>query len=143
MYNYGELELLILSCIWIEPKLLETTKLEDKHFINNKKIFLFFKSFYNKFGFFDNELACRNASDKYKYNEYIKIISSLEPTISHFEKYEDLLIELYNEAKKEKWLREKVFKLANDLYMKNITSEQFKDAIDKLYVNAEEICKNN
>lgn len=135
MYNYGELELLILSCIWIEPKLLDTTKLEDKHFINNKKIFIFFKTFYKKFGFFDNELACKKASDKYKYNEYIKILAYLEPTISHFEKYESLLIELYEESEQEKWLREKTFELANDFYMKNINSKQFKEQIDNLYKN--------
>lgn len=142
MYNYGELELLILSCIWIEPKLLDITKLEEKHFINNKKIFLFFKSFYKKFGFFDNELACRNASDRYKYNEYIKILSNLEPTISNFKKYESLLLELYDESKEEKWLREKIFALANDLYMKNINSKQFKEQLDVLYSKAKEICKN-
>ena len=135
MYSYGELELLILSCIWIEPKLLNTTKLESKHFINNKKIFLFFKSFYDKFGFFDNELACRKANDRYKYNKYIELISSLEPTISHFQKYESLLIELYEESENEKWLREKAFELANDFYMKNINSKQFKERIDNLYKN--------
>ncbi len=141
MYNYGELELLILSCIWIKPELLDSTKLEEKHFIINKKMFLFFKSFYKKFGFFDNELACRKASDRYKYNEYIKVLANLEPTISHFNKYEDLLLELYDETEKEKWLREKVFTLANDLYMKNMTSQQFKKQIDILYTNAEEICE--
>lgn len=136
MYNYGELELLILSCIWIEPKLLDNTKLEDKHFINNKKIFIFFKTFYEKFGFFDNELACRKTNDRYKYNKYIELISSLEPTISHFQKYESLLIELYEESEQEKWLREKAFELANDFYMKNINSKQFKEQIDNLYKNA-------
>lgn len=141
MYNYGELELLILSCIWIKPELLDTTKLEEKHFIINKKIFLFFKSFYKKFGFFDNELACRKASDRYKYNEYIKVLANLEPTISHFNKYEDLLLELYDETEKEKWLREKVFALANDLYMKNMTSQQFKKQVDILYTKAGEICE--
>lgn len=141
MYNYGELELLILSCIWIEPKLLDTTKLKEEHFINNKKIFIFFKSFYKKFGFFDNELACRKASDRYKYNEYIKVLAKIEPTISHFNKYEDLLLELYNESKVERYLREKIFELANNLYMKNISSVEFKNQVDNLYNNIEEIFK--
>jgi len=143
MYNYGELELLILSCIWIKPELLNTTKLEDKHFINNKKIFVFFKSFYKKFGMFDSEIMCKLASNKYKMVDYLKVISELEPTTANFEKYEDLLLELYNEAKKEKWLREKTFQLANDLYLKNITSEQFKEQFDTLYNNAKEIFKND
>ena len=50
MYNYGELELSILCCFWLKPSLLETTKLEEKYFINNKKIFVLFQSFYKKFG---------------------------------------------------------------------------------------------
>jgi hypothetical protein len=143
MYNYGELELLILSCIWLDPKILERTKLEEKHFINSKKIFMFMKAFYKKFGYFDNELMCRNANNKYKYNDYFNLISQLEPTSSQYDKYESLLLELYNESKAEKWLREKTFELANDLYVKNITTEQFKEKFDKLYNNAKEICKND
>ena len=133
MYDYKELELLVLSCMWIEPKLLETTKLEEKHFVNNKKIFIFLKSFYKKFGFFDNELACKMSKDRYKYNFYMKVLANIEPTISHFEKYESLLIELYNESEEEKWLREKSFELANDFYLKNINYKQFKEQIDTLY----------
>ena len=140
MYNYGELELLILSCIWINPELLDTTKLKEEHFINNKKIFLFFKSFYKKFGVMDSELMCRVVNDKYKYIDYIKVISQLEPTVCNFEKYENILLELYNEAKEEKFLREKIFALANDLYVKNISSGEFKQQVDTLYNNIKEIC---
>ena len=143
MYSYEELELLILSCIWVKPELLDTTKLEEKYFVNNKKIFMFFKSFYKKFGFFDNELMCKKASDRYKYNDYVKVLANLEPTPSHFKMYESLLIELYNEATEEKWLREKTFQLANDFYMKNINSKEFKEQFDNLYTHAKEICKNN
>lgn len=143
MYNYGELELLVLSCIWIKPQLLDTTKLEEKHFINNKKIFIFMKSFYNKFGFFDTELMCRKVDDRYKFRDYFKVIASLEPTPHHFKMYESLLLELYNEAKEEKYLREKTYELAIDLYMKNITSKEFKEKLDNLYTHAKEICKND
>jgi hypothetical protein len=143
MYNYGELELLILSCIWIEPKILDRTKLENKHFKNNQKIFMFMKSFYKKFGFFDNELMCRKANDRYKYRDYFNVISQLEPTSSNYDKYESLLLELYNEAAEEKWLREKVFQLANDFYLKNINSKEFKERLDNIYTHAKEICENN
>ena len=142
MYNYGELELSILCCFWLKPSLLETTKLEEKYFINNKKIFVLFQSFYKKFGNLNIESMCSLVSDNYKLMDYMKVIIEREPTISHFEKYEDLLIELYNESKTEKWLREKTFELANDLYMKNITCKQFKEQFDNFYNNAEEICKN-
>lgn len=143
MYNYGELELLVLSCIWLEPKLLETTKLEEKHFINNRKIFIFFKSFYKKFGFFDTELMCRKVDDRYKFRDYFKIIANLEPTPRHFKMYESLLLELYNEAVEEKYLREKIYGLATDLYLKNMTSKEFKERIDNLYTHSKEICEND
>lgn len=143
MYNYGELELLILSCIWIKPQLLDTTKLEEKHFINSKKIFVFMKSFYKKFGFFDTELMCRKVDDKYKFRDYFNVIAQFEPTGANYKKYESLLLELYNESKEEKYLREKTYSLATDLYMKNITSKEFKEQIDNLYTHAKEICKND
>lgn len=135
MYNYGELELSILCCFWLKPELLETTKLNEKHFINNKKIFILFQSFYKKFGNLNIESMCSLVNDNYKLMDYMKIIIEREPTISHFQKYESLLIELYEESEQEKWLREKVFELANDFYMKNINSKQFKEQIDNLYKN--------
>ena len=142
MYDYGQLELEILACIWAEPKILERTKLENKHFKNNEKIFIFMKEFYKKFGFFDNELMCRSSNNRYKYNDYFNLISQLQPTGSQYDKYESLLLELYNEAKEEKWLREKTFELANSLYLKNITSKEFKEKFDNLYTNTKIICED-
>ena len=143
MYNYGNLELLVLSCIWLKPKLLETTKLKDKHFINSKKIWSFMKAYYKKFGTFDSELMCKVASNKYKMVDYLKVISELEPTPSNFEMYENLLIELYEEEKKEKWLRSKALDLANEFYNKAIDSKEFKNKINDLYIQVEEIFKND
>lgn len=143
MYNYGNLELLVLSCIWLKPKLLETTKLEDKHFINSKKIWSFMKAYYKKFGTFDSELMCKVASNKYKMVDYLKVISKLEPTPANFEMYENLLIELYEEEKKEKWLRGKALDLANEFYNKAIDSKEFKNKINDLYIQVEEIFKND
>ena len=135
MYNYGQLELLILSCMMIKPKLLETTKLEAKHFKHSSKIFILFNSFYKKFGTLDCELMCKMVDNKYKYIDYIKVLSELEPTASNFEKYESLLLELYHEQINERILRSKIFSLANDLYVGNITSKEFKDKIDNIYKN--------
>lgn len=135
MYNYGQLELLILSCMMIKPKLLETTKLEVKHFKHSSKIFILFNSFYKKFGTLDCELMCKMVDNKYKYIDYIKVLSELEPTASNFEKYENLLLELYQEQIDEKIFKSKVFNLANDLYVGNITCKDFTDKINKFYEN--------
>lgn len=133
MYDYGELEIEVLACIWANPKVLERTKLENKHFKNNAKIFIFMKEFYKKFGFFDNEMMCKSSKDRYKYSDYFALISQIEPVGTQYDKYERLLIELYEETKQEKWLREKTFELATSFYLKNINSKQFKELFDKFY----------
>ena len=143
MYDYAEVELSLLSCFWLNPKLLEETKLEEKHFIHYKRLFVLFQSFYKKFGNLNIESVCNVVKDQYKLMRYINVISQLEPTSSNYDKYESLLLELYNEAAEEKWLREKVFQLANDFYLKNINSKEFKERFDNLYIKAKEICKNN
>jgi hypothetical protein len=100
------------------------------------------KAYYKKFGTFDSEFMCKVASNKYKMVDYLKVLSQLEPTPANFEMYENLLIELYEEEKKEKWLRGKALDLANEFYNKVIGSKEFKDKINDLYVQAEEIFKN-
>lgn len=143
MYDYAEVELSLLSCFWLNPKLLKETKLEEKHFIHYKRLFVLFQSFYKKFGNLNIESVCNVVKDQYKLMRYVKDVIEKEPLPNRFEMYQDLLIELYNESKEEKYLREKTYSLATDLYMKNITSKEFKERIDNLYTHAEEICKND
>lgn len=143
MYDYAEVELSLLSCFWLNPKLLEETKLEEKHFIHYKRLFVLFQSFYKKFGSLNIESVCNVVKDKYKLMRYVKDVIEKEPLPNRFEMYQSLLIELYNESKEEKYLREKSFELANDFYLKNINSKQFKEQLDNLYIHAKEICKND
>jgi hypothetical protein len=65
----------------------------------------------------------------------------VEPSPSVFELYEQQLIDLYNENKKDKYIIEEVYKLANDLFVKNITTEDFKHKVVAIYRNADEIFK--
>ena len=143
MYDYAEVELSLLSCFWLNPKLLEETKLEEKHFIHYKRLFVLFQSFYKKFGNLNIESVCNVVKDQYKLMRYIKDVIEKEPLPNRFEMYQSLLLELYNESKEEKYLREKTFQLANDFYLKNINSKEFKERFDNLYTHAKEICKNN
>ena len=53
MQYYYDLEINILSCILQRPQLMEKSILEDKHFIKHKKLWLFMKAVYKKFGTFD------------------------------------------------------------------------------------------
>ena len=137
--NYTDLEISILSCLLRKPELMENTILEDKYFIKHKKIWLFMKAFYNKFKNFDITLMMSISKNKYRMSEYICWLVEQEPVVNNFKQYEKQLIDLYNESKKDKWIIEKVYELSNDLYVRNITTKDFKNKIVAIYKNADKI----
>ena len=47
--TYGELEEDILACLLIEPKLIESLEVEEKHFKHFGYMLTFFKSVYKKY----------------------------------------------------------------------------------------------
>ena len=141
MNKYNDLEISILSCLLLKPKLMDNIKLEDKHFIKHKRLWLFMKAFYKKFGNFDLTLMSSVADNKYQFVEYMAWLLEVEPSPSLFELYEQQLIDLYNENKKDKYIIEEVYKLANDLFVKNITTDDFKHKVVAIYRNADEIFK--
>lgn len=141
MNKYNDLELSILSILLQKPELMDQVILEDKHFIKHKKIWLFMKAFYNKFHNFDFNLMLSIAKDKYRMMEYIIWIIEKEPHIPLFKEYQQQLIDLYEESKKDKYIIDKVYELANDLYVRNIEVKDFRNKIDKIYKNADEIFK--
>ena len=143
MNKYNDLELSILSCLLYKPELMEQIIVEDKHFIKHKKIWLFMKSFYDKFHNFDLTLMYSVCKDKYRIVEYIKWLLEQEIHISRFNDYQKQLIDLYKENKKEKWIIEKIYSLANDLYVRSIDSNEFKNKLEDIYKNANQIFKEN
>lgn len=142
MNKYDDLELSILGCFLQKPKLLEITKLEDKHFKKHYKIFMFFKSVYKKFGSLDLNIMYSISKNKYRIIEYIVWISQYYGFPSLYETYEKQLIELYEENEKDKWIIEKVYELSNDLLVRNISTNDFKIKVNEIYENAEKIFKN-
>lgn len=142
MNKYNDLELSILSCLLQRPSLMNKVILEDKHFIKHQKIWLFMKAFYKKFGNFDLTLMMNISKNKYRMIEYILWIIEKEPAPSLFGQYQIQLINEYNQLKKDKWIIEEVYKVANDLFVRNITTNDFKEQIDNIYINADEIFKN-
>lgn len=141
MDKYNDLELSILGCFLEKPKLLETTKLENKHFKKHYKIFIFFKAVYKKFGSLDLNIMYSISKNKYRIVEYIVWISEYFGFPSLYETYEKQLIELYEEDKKDKYIIEKVYELANDLLARNIEVEDFRCIVDKIYDNADRLFK--
>lgn len=139
--KYDDLELSILGCFLQKPELLKKTKLENKHFKKHYKIFMFFKSVYEKFGTLDFNIMYSISKNKYRIIEYIIWISNYYGFPSQYENYEKRLIELYEENKKNKWIIEKIYELSNDLLVGNIEVEDFKNKVDEIYNNANEIFK--
>jgi hypothetical protein len=118
---------------------MEKVILEDKHFKRTQRMWQFMKSFYKKFKTFDINLMYSICKDKWQIVEYISLLLELEPTATAFDKYQKQLIELYKEQEKDKWIIEKIYGLANELLVRNISTNDFKKEVEKIYYNADEI----
>lgn len=134
-----DLEKSILSCLLIKPELMEQLILEDKHFIKNQRMWQFMKAFYNKFKTFDIQLMFSVCKDKWQIINYIIMLLDIEVTTHNFDKYQKQLIELYEESKKEKWIIDKIYELANNLYVRNIDLKEFELNKEKIYKDADKI----
>ena len=137
----NDLELNILCCLIIKPELMEKLKLEDKHFIRHGRMWAFMKAFYKKFHTFDMHLMASVASDKRQVVEYTSMIILCEPNYSNFDLYQQRLIEMYEENEKDKYIIKKVYDLANELLVRHITVQNFKDGFDKICNDAGKIFK--
>ena len=140
--KYYDLEINILSCLLQKPELMQELILEDKHFVKNQRLWQFMKAFYKKFNTFDIPLMCSVCQDKYKLVMYVEWLVDVIPAPSLFEKYQQQLIELYEQTKKEKWIKEKLFELANDLYVGSVELKEYILKINDIYDNADEIFKS-
>lgn len=140
-YKIDNLEFSILSCLLIKPELMEKIILEDRHFKKTQRIWQFMKSFYKKFKTFDVNLMYSVCKNKWQLIEYISLLLDFEPTANKFDKYQQQLIELYEEQEKDKYIIEKVYQLANELIVRSISTNDFKKEIDNVYYNANEIYK--
>lgn len=136
-----DLELNILACLLIKPKLMNELILEDKHFLKHKRMWLFMKSFYKKFKTFDSKLMATVASDRRQVIDYTSLIVMCNPDYENFNLYQQRLIEMYEENEKDKWIIRKIYDLANDLLVRSITVEDFKINFEKVCNDANKIFK--
>lgn len=141
MEKYYDLEINILSCLLQKPELMQRVILEDKHFIKNQRLWKFMKAFYKKFNTFDIPLMYSVCKDKFKLVMYVEWLVDVIPAPSLFQKYQEQLIELYEQTRKEKWIKEKLFELANDLYVGNVELKNYIENINYVFKNAKEIFK--
>lgn len=141
MNKYNDLEMSVLSCIILKPELMNQIKFEDKHIIKHNRLWQFMKSFYKKFGNFDSALMFDMCSNNWKLVMYIERLADLELSANHFEEYQQRLIESYEELQKDKWVINKVYNLANDLYVRNIKVSEFQEKVKKIYEDADRLYK--
>lgn len=139
MNNIGDLELNVLSCILIKPDLMKEVKLEDKYFKKHQRTWQFIKACYKKFGTLDIQMMYAICKNKYHLIEYLVQIIDIEPTYSNFNKYQDMLIQQYEESKKDKWIKEKIYVLANDLYVGNVKVNEFQNKVQEIYNGADKL----
>lgn len=142
MSQYYDLELNIMSCLLVKPELMEQVIFEDKHIIKQKKLWKFMKAFYLKHKTFDIMIMVNVCKEKYAMINYIKELVLLDPIYENFNKYQKTLIEMYEQSKKEKWIREKIFECSNELYVGNITIDSFKEKIKEIEQKAEDLFKS-
>lgn len=143
MNKYNDLEISILSILLQKPELMDKLIIDDKYFIKQKKIWLFMKDFYRIFGNFDLNLMFSVCKNKYHLMSYIEQLILSEPCPSLFEEYQKQLMKEYDELKKDKWIREKVYELANNYYMMNLSLEDFKKEINNVELKADKIFKDD
>ena len=138
-YKIDDLEFSILSSLLIKPELKGNVILEDKHFKRTQRMWQFMKAFYKKFKTFDINLMYSICKDKWQIVEYISLLLEFVPSASAFDKYQKQLIELYKEQEKDKWIIEKVYGLANELLIRNVSTNDFKSELNKIYYQADDI----
>lgn len=143
MNKYNDLEMSVLSCIILKPELMNQIKFEDKHIIKHNRLWQFMKAFYKKFGNFDPALMFDMCSNNWKLVMYIERLADLELSANHFEEYQQRLIESYEELQKDKWVINKVYNLANDLYVRNIKVSEFQEKVKKIYEDADRLYKED
>ena len=142
MNKYNNLEVSILSILLQKPNLMNNLIIDEKYFIKNKKMWLFMKSFYKRFGNFDLNLMYSVCKNKYHLVSHLEQLALSEPCPSLFEEYQKQLMKEYDELKKDKWIREKIYELANDYYVMNLSLEDFKKEINNIELKANKIHKD-
>lgn len=132
MNKYNNLEMSILSCILLKPELMEQVIFEDKHIVSRQRLWQFMKAFYGRYKTFDIQLMYSICKDKWQIVQNVIQLLDYEVSPNLFDTYQNQLIDLYNEGQENKIKIDKVYKLANELYVRNITIEEFKESIKEV-----------
>lgn len=128
----SDLELNILSCLLQRPELMSDLILEDKHFKKYDRLWKFMRTYYEKYKNYDLVLMTSLCKDKFKLLYYLQEIKDTEPAPSRFKEYQQQLIMLYEEGQENKRKIERIYDLANKLYIREITLQEFKNKVNEI-----------
>jgi len=128
-----DLELSIISCLLYKPELFNELIVKEEHFVKHQRIWKFIKAIYDKFGTLDVALmysVCSTRS-QYKLVLYVQELLEYEPAPSNFMKYQERLIEQFDESKKEQQIINQIYDLSNELFTRKITLGDFIKKIEE------------
>ena len=130
----NDLELSIISCLLFKPELMKQVIVKDEHFKKHYRVWRFINAVYEKFGTLDIDLMYSVCSNKSQWTlmAYIEEILEYEPVVSNFMKYQERLIEMSNEEKKETEKINQIYYLANKLLARDISINDFEQEIERV-----------
>lgn len=139
--TYGEIEESILACILLEPTLIEKLRVDERYFRKFDYILTFFKEFYAKYHNLDITImfSIIKSTSEMTMLDAITYLLDIFVIPTHFEEYQNRLIEIHRKNKKEEWLRKKIYEKATKLYVGSINVDMFNKDIKKLYEYADKI----
>ena len=141
LWKYDDLEMTVLCCLFLHPEFMEETILEEKYFKTKSAVWIYMKSFYERFKTFDLALMLSMSKKKNNILKTIMALMDYDPVSSNFKLYEQRLVEKYQESEQDDWMREKALEIATDYYFKKITKEEFENKILGLSKMADELFK--
>ena len=100
----GDLEENILSCLLQKPELMKDLILTEDDFYTRKRLFKYFKAFYDIYGTIDYVLMCHKCRKGNVYElrkAFDNLIQLCFPTIKNFKLYQEELLKYNKEHQKE------------------------------------------
>lgn len=130
--EYYKIEECVLSSLILRPELMEGLDLDDKYFVKFRRLWIFMKTFYEKFKCFDIEImksVCTNQSSLVR---YVSKVMESDARYVRFDLYVTRLKEMFEEDKNEVAKIEVIYKLANQLYNRNLKLKDFVEKINTI-----------
>ena len=136
--SVGDLEENILSCLLQKPELMKELILTEDDFYTRKRLFKYFKAFYDIYGTIDYVLMCHKCKKGNVYElrkAFDNLILLCFPTIKNFKLYQEELLKYNKEHQKElkeQQQKDEILKLSLKLSHDEITLKEYFKEIKKM-----------